>query len=137
MPGTVINSLVNPRSTLSADRRLVADATATNGPPLEPEDGAHTRGHRWLHIMTTVGVGGTADWRLWVFCEMSQTWNLDTQLGAGGTVSISFAAPGPNTWNVREIAGIERVYVEVLNQAGGASVDVWAGSIGGFGASDG
>jgi len=142
--GTV-TSLSSPEATDPLKRRLIKGLVATNGPPnvVSPtipdtaKAGVNTKGRKWLHLIAKLRVAGSATWRLWVFTEMSQEWCIDTEFGTAGTVTLALADIDNPQWNVREIAGVERIYVEVDGFAGGAEIDVWAGTVGGFGSADG
>lgn len=130
MPATII-SLVNPNGSTAAERALLTEVTSDNGVPTESTDGVRTRGKRFAHIV--IEADGAADWSLYVWCDMSEQWMLDTALGVNGIVTVASGT----TWNVRETLGVERAYIRAVPQGVGVKVSAWIGTVAGYGSADG
>lgn len=119
-------SLVNPDGETSDSRRaLVTDAA--NSPPTADTFGFPTRCHRWLHVEVKVTGGTGCDWKLWTMrTGLSAEWCEETEVG---TVSVTTATNPEAT--IVEIVGTDKVYIELLNLAGGPTeIEVWLGTSG-------
>jgi len=89
--------------------------------------GFNCRGARYVHITVSLPDAGTAlDWSLWLYDEVSGKWCLDSRPGTAGVVSIAAASTDNPQYNIIEIAGVSRVWIQLANLTGtfteGASV---------------
>jgi hypothetical protein len=118
-PGSPV-SLKSAHARDDADaRRVLADVGAANSPPAADEKGFSVQGKRWLHIVISLPDAGTSiTWRLWTWDNVSELWCLDTRPGIGGTVSLAVADADNPQRSIIEVAGLDRVYLEIVTATG-------------------
>jgi len=121
-PGSPV-SLVNPEKTTPVDRRAIRGATGANGAPSGAKAGFATQNRKWLHIVLSLTGGTSVDWTLWTWDKNDQKWTPDSEVGTVTTDTADSPAR-----SVVELAGVDRVYVELDTFVAAPSVDVWLAS---------
>lgn len=112
------------------DRRIITAALIANGPPSATTDGWPTFNASHLHtVVDVLDAGGSIDWSLWLYSRFHEKWCLDTRLGTAGVVSLAGADTDNPQLKIVEIAGVDRVYIELANLVGMVNgVDVHIGA---------
>jgi len=112
---------------LTKSQESVLTFTGANG---LPTDGNFTQGvfigdcsaAGVLAWNATSPILGTADVRVWLqFDNSSGVWHLASWLGTGGTISLNAATPGKTGLFRVDTYGAQRLYVQALNFAAGAT----------------
>lgn len=137
-PGSPV-SLVAPAASTAAARRYLKGVLTDTGEPdntLNEDEravlGVGTLNKRWLHVTVSLNdVGSSCEWKLWTFDRFSGLWSLDTRPGTSGVVALAESDADNPQASIIEIAGKDRVFIELVNIAaiGAEGIDVWlAGS---------